>query len=138
VVGRLVVGRCCRLVVAWGAVRGITGAGTAGVDGIAPRSVGFGAGELLTGLRAQLKAGQFVPQRVREKGLGCGADEGCEIAAGRPAAFANGGEQIGNLGPVERPPLGTPASVGRSSPRVSIGANFGLYADLGTPISQLR
>jgi RNA-directed DNA polymerase len=55
------------LVVAWERVRGNTGARTAGVDGIAPRSVGFGAGELLSGLRAELKAGTFVPQRVREK-----------------------------------------------------------------------
>ena len=55
------------LVVAWNRVRGNTGARTAGVDRIAPRSVGFGAAELLTGLRAQLKAGSFVPQRVREK-----------------------------------------------------------------------
>lgn len=55
------------LVVAWERVRGNKGARTAGVDGIAPRSVGFGAGELLSRLRAQLKAGQFVPQRVREK-----------------------------------------------------------------------
>jgi transposase InsO family protein len=45
------------LVVAWNRVRGNTGARTAGVDGIAPRSVGFGAAELLTGLRGQLKAG---------------------------------------------------------------------------------
>ena len=43
--------------VAWNRVRGNTGARTAGVDGIAPRSVGFGAAELLTGLRVQLKAG---------------------------------------------------------------------------------
>lgn len=55
------------LVVAWNRVRSNAGARTAGVDGIAPRSVGFGAAELLTGLRAQLKAGTFVPQRVREK-----------------------------------------------------------------------
>jgi RNA-directed DNA polymerase len=57
----------CFLVVAWNRVRGNTGARTAGVDRIAPRSVGFGAAELLTGLRARLKAGTFVPQRVREK-----------------------------------------------------------------------
>lgn len=57
------------LVVAWERVRGNKGARTAGVDGIAPRSVGFGAGELLSGLRAQLKAGQFVPQPVREKAI---------------------------------------------------------------------
>ncbi|MCX2954568.1 group II intron reverse transcriptase/maturase [Lentzea sp. NEAU-D7] len=55
------------LVVAWERVRVNKGARTAGVDGIAPRSVGFGAGELLSQLRAQLKTGQFVPQRVREK-----------------------------------------------------------------------
>lgn len=57
------------LVVAWARVRGNKGARTAGVDQIAPRSVGFGAGELLTGLRAELKAGSFVPQRVREKAI---------------------------------------------------------------------
>src|SRR5882757_4088557 len=57
------------LVVAWERVRGNKGARTAGVDGIAPRSVGFGAGELLSGLRAQLKAGSFVPQQVREKAI---------------------------------------------------------------------
>ena len=55
------------LVVAWSRVRGNKGARTAGVDGVAPRSVGFGAGELLGGLRDDLKAGRFVPQRVREK-----------------------------------------------------------------------
>jgi RNA-directed DNA polymerase len=55
------------LVVAWSRVRGNKGARTAGVDGIAPRSVVFGAGELLGRLRDDLKAGRFVPQRVREK-----------------------------------------------------------------------
>ncbi|WP_245573276.1 hypothetical protein [Amycolatopsis benzoatilytica] len=55
------------LVVAWERARDNKGARTAGVDGIAPRSVGFGAGELLSQLRAQLKTGQFVPQRVRKK-----------------------------------------------------------------------
>lgn len=55
------------LVVAWARVRGNKGARTAGVDGVTPRSVGFGAGRLLGSLRAQLKARQFVPQRVREK-----------------------------------------------------------------------
>jgi RNA-directed DNA polymerase len=55
------------LVVAWSRVRGNTGARTAGVDGVAPRSVVFGAGGLLGGLRDDLKAGRFVPQRVREK-----------------------------------------------------------------------
>jgi RNA-directed DNA polymerase len=55
------------LVVAWSRVRGNKGARTAGVDGVAPRSIVFGAGELLGGLRDDLKAGRFVPQRVREK-----------------------------------------------------------------------
>ena len=40
---------------------------TADGDGIAPRSIVFGAGALLDRLRDDLKAGRFVPQRVREK-----------------------------------------------------------------------
>jgi RNA-directed DNA polymerase len=55
------------LVVAWSRVRGNKGGRTAGVDGIAPRSVVFGAGELLDGLREDLKARRFTPTRVREK-----------------------------------------------------------------------
>jgi RNA-directed DNA polymerase len=55
------------LVVAWTRVRGNKGARTAGVDGIAPRSVVFGVEGLLGRLRDDLKAGRFVPQRVREK-----------------------------------------------------------------------
>jgi len=55
------------LVVAWARVRGNKGARTAGVDGIAPRSVVFGAAGLLGGMRDDLKAGRFAPQRVREK-----------------------------------------------------------------------
>ncbi|WP_342216989.1 hypothetical protein [Nocardia neocaledoniensis] len=55
------------LLVAWTRVRGNKGARTAGVDGIAPRSVNSGAEELLAGLRNALKANRFVPQRVREK-----------------------------------------------------------------------
>jgi RNA-directed DNA polymerase len=55
------------LVVAWSRVRGNKGSRTAGVDGVAARSVGLGAGELLAGLREDLKADRFVPQRVREK-----------------------------------------------------------------------
>ncbi len=55
------------LVVAWARVRGNKGARTAGVDGIAPRSVVFGAAGMLAGLREDLKADRFVPQRVREK-----------------------------------------------------------------------
>ena len=48
---------------------GNKGARTAGVDGVAPRSVVFGAAGLLGGLRDDLKAGRFVPQRVREKAI---------------------------------------------------------------------
>ena len=55
------------LVVAWNRVRGNRGARTSGVDGIAPRSVGSGVDRLLSGLRDDLKAQRFRPQRVREK-----------------------------------------------------------------------
>jgi RNA-directed DNA polymerase len=55
------------LTVAWSRVRGNKGARTAGVDGVAPRSVVFGAEGLLRELRDDLKARRFVPQRVREK-----------------------------------------------------------------------
>ena len=56
------------LVVAWARVRGNKGARTAGVDGLAPRSVvGVGAQELLERLRAQLKDGSFTPAPVRER-----------------------------------------------------------------------
>lgn len=55
------------LTVAWRRVRGNKGARTAGVDGVAPRSVSLRAEKLLRGLRDVLKARQFVPQRVREK-----------------------------------------------------------------------
>jgi RNA-directed DNA polymerase len=57
------------LVVAWSRVRGNKGARTAGVDGIAPRSVVFGVEALLSGLRDDLKSRTFRPQRVREKAI---------------------------------------------------------------------
>jgi hypothetical protein len=57
------------LVVAWSRVRTNKGARTAGVDGVAPRAVGAGAGKLLGQVRADLKAGRLVPQRVREKAI---------------------------------------------------------------------
>ncbi|WP_081879802.1 group II intron reverse transcriptase/maturase [Nocardia sp. NRRL WC-3656] len=57
------------LLVAWARVRGNKGARTAGVDGIAPRSVGLGAEELLKGLREELKANRFAPRSVREKAI---------------------------------------------------------------------
>ena len=55
------------LVVAWSRVRGNKGARTAGIDGVKPRSIVFGAGALLGGLRDDLKANRFTPQRVWEK-----------------------------------------------------------------------
>ena len=55
------------LVVAWDRVRTNAGARTAGVDGIAPRSIGASAGEWLSGLRDALKARRYAPSRVREK-----------------------------------------------------------------------
>jgi RNA-directed DNA polymerase len=57
------------LAVAWARVRGNKGARTAGVDGVKPRSIVFGVEVLLGRLRDELKAGQFVPQRVREKAI---------------------------------------------------------------------
>ena len=55
------------LVVAWNRVRGNKGARTAGVDGVVPRSVVFGAGKLLGEIRGDLKSRRFVPTRVRER-----------------------------------------------------------------------
>ncbi len=55
------------LVVAWSRVRGNKGARTAGVDGVIPRSIVFGVEKLLCGLRDDLKARRFRPQRVRQK-----------------------------------------------------------------------
>jgi len=55
------------LTVAWSRVRGNKGARTAGVDGVAPCSIAPRAEKLLRGLREDLKARRFVPQRVREK-----------------------------------------------------------------------
>ena len=57
------------LVVAWNRVRGNKGARTAGVDGVKPASIVFGAGELLGGLRDDLKGRRYTPSRVREKAI---------------------------------------------------------------------
>jgi RNA-directed DNA polymerase len=54
------------LVVAWDRVRGNRGARSAGVDGVAPRSVVFGVERFLTELRDDLKARSFRPLPVRE------------------------------------------------------------------------
>ena len=55
------------LVVAWGRVRANKGARTAGVDGVAARPVVFGVESMLDGLRDDLKARRFRPERAREK-----------------------------------------------------------------------
>jgi RNA-directed DNA polymerase len=55
------------LVVAWDRVRGNRGARSAGVDGVQPRSIVFGAAELLGGIRDDLKSQRFVPLPVRER-----------------------------------------------------------------------
>jgi len=55
------------LVVAWDRVRSNKGARSAGVDGIAPRSIEPGGGEFLEGIRDDLKARRYAPSRVREK-----------------------------------------------------------------------
>jgi RNA-directed DNA polymerase len=57
------------LVVAWNRVRGNKGARTAGVDGVKPRSIVFGAAVMLAQLRDDLKARRFTPDRVRQKAI---------------------------------------------------------------------
>lgn len=61
------------LVVAWHRVRANKGARSAGVDGIAPRSIPPGGGVFLDGLRDDLKARRFTPTSVREKMIPKGA-----------------------------------------------------------------
>src|SRR6266540_2160080 len=55
------------LVVAWDRVRGNRGARSAGVDGVAPRSIASDKEAFLTELRDDLKARRFSPLPVREK-----------------------------------------------------------------------
>ena len=55
------------LVMAWERVRGNRGARSAGVDGVAPRLIVFGAADLLGGLRDDLKACRFEPLAVRKR-----------------------------------------------------------------------
>ena len=55
------------LAVAWGRIRSNKGARTAGVDGIAPCTIGTGAGEFLGGLQEALKSRRYAPTQVREK-----------------------------------------------------------------------
>ena len=82
------------LVVAWSRVRGNKGARTAGVDGVKPASIVFGVEKLLTGLRDDLKARQFVPQRVREKTIpkASGKVRRLGIPTGVPRGFRTVGD----------------------------------------------
>ena len=58
------------LVAAWNRVQGNKGGRTAGVDGIAPRSVTPDrVSGMLAGLRESVKSGEFVPERVRQKSI---------------------------------------------------------------------
>jgi RNA-directed DNA polymerase len=58
------------LAAAWDRVRTNTGARTAGVDQIAPRSITSSrATAMLADLRDQVKTGRFVPDRVRQKSI---------------------------------------------------------------------
>jgi len=77
------------LAVAWNRVRSNKGARTAGVDGIAPCSIGAGVGEFLGGLQEALKSRHYAPIRVREKVIPKTADKvrrlGIPTAADRVA-----------------------------------------------------
>ena len=64
------------LVVAWSRVRANKGARTAGVDGVAARPVVFGVESMLDGLRDDLKARRFRPERAREKTISQGERQG--------------------------------------------------------------
>jgi RNA-directed DNA polymerase len=55
------------LVVAWRRVRGNRGGRSAGVDGVAPRTIGGSGEAFLAQLRVDLKARQFRPMPVRER-----------------------------------------------------------------------
>ena len=55
------------LVVAWDRVRGNRGARSAGVDGVAPRSIALGNRTFLPRLRDDLKARRFQPLPVRQR-----------------------------------------------------------------------
>lgn len=55
------------LMVAWDRVRGNRGARSAGVDGVAPRSLDPDVGRFLDGLRADLRSGTFQPLSMRQR-----------------------------------------------------------------------
>lgn len=64
------------LVVAWSKVRANKGGHTAGVDGIAPRSLKPDSGTYLGELRDKIKARRFIPTPVREKTI---PKSGCKV-----------------------------------------------------------
>jgi len=55
------------LMIAWDRVRGNQGARSAGVDGVRPRLLQSVERAFLTGLREQVKSGEFAPLPVRER-----------------------------------------------------------------------
>jgi hypothetical protein len=55
------------LMIAWDRVRGNQGAPSAGVDGVRPRLLQSVERAFLTGLREQVKSGEFAPLPVRER-----------------------------------------------------------------------
>jgi RNA-directed DNA polymerase len=57
------------LAAAWDRVRGNKGARTAGVDGVKPRDLTFQVQGMLTDLRQQLKAREFIPTPVKQKSI---------------------------------------------------------------------
>ncbi len=57
------------LAAAWDRVRGNKGARTAGIDGIAPRSITSRTGDMLADIHRQLKVRAFTPVQVRQKAI---------------------------------------------------------------------
>jgi RNA-directed DNA polymerase len=55
------------LMIAWDRVRGNRGARSAGIDGVRPRLLQSVERAFLTGLREQVKSGEFAPLPVRER-----------------------------------------------------------------------
>ena len=83
------------LVVAWDRVRRNRGARSAGVDGVAPRSILFGREAFLTKLRDDLKARRFVPLPVREKLIPAGWQASGTRHPHRPGPYRASSPQAG-------------------------------------------
>jgi len=95
------------LVVAWERVRGNRGARSAGVDGVAPRSVGAGAAELLAGLRDDLKARRFEPLPVRERMIPKSGGKLRRLGIPTVASYRKRAQQAFGL-PHDHPPVPSP------------------------------